>query len=138
MREFKLNRVDAWIIENKHAMECRKLKDNYSSSLKSMSNTISSFLIILTMTHMMEFVSSAASVFITWDVICILVTSTFFFNQHMVRQYIHLYRPMRWQGSNVDGSWMFRHPRVLQCLFFSCESLPEGRNSIHCTIYSAI
>jgi len=40
MREFKLNRVDAWIIENKHAMECKKLKDNYSSILNSMSKTL--------------------------------------------------------------------------------------------------
>ena len=60
MRKFKLNRVDAWIILCKHVVE-----DNYSSSLKSMSMTISPFLIILTMTHNMEFVSSAASVSIT-------------------------------------------------------------------------
>ena len=65
MRKFKLNEMDAWIIPSKHAVECKKLKDNYSSSLKSMSKTISPFLIILTMTHMIEFVSSAASVFIT-------------------------------------------------------------------------
>jgi hypothetical protein len=39
----------------------QKLKDNYSSILNSMSKTFSPFLIILTMTHMMEFVSSAAS-----------------------------------------------------------------------------
>jgi hypothetical protein len=43
----------------------KKLKDNYSLSLKSMSKTISHFLIVLTMTHMMEFVSSAASVSVT-------------------------------------------------------------------------
>ena len=43
----------------------QKLKDNYSSSLKSMSKTISPFLIMLTMTHKMEFVSSAASVSVT-------------------------------------------------------------------------
>ena len=42
----------------------QKLKDNYPLSLKFMSKTISPFLIIPTMTHMMEFVSSAASVFI--------------------------------------------------------------------------
>ena len=65
IEKFKLNGVDAWIIESKHAMECKKLKDNYSSSLKCMSKTISLFLIILTMTHKMEFVSSAASVFVT-------------------------------------------------------------------------
>ena len=65
MREFKLNRVNAWIIPSKHAVECKKLKDNYLSSLKSMSKTFSPFLIILTMTHKMEFMSSAASVFIT-------------------------------------------------------------------------
>ena len=33
MRKFKLNVVDAWIIQSKHAVECRRLKDNYSSSL---------------------------------------------------------------------------------------------------------
>jgi hypothetical protein len=49
----------------KHAMECKMLKDNYSSSLKSISKTISPFLIIFTMTHMIEFVSSAASIFVT-------------------------------------------------------------------------
>ena len=38
----------------------------------------------------MEFVSSAASVFVTWDVIWILVTSTFFSNLHMVREYIYM------------------------------------------------
>ena len=43
----------------------QKLKDNYSLSLKSMSKTISPFLIILTMTHMMEFMSSAASALVT-------------------------------------------------------------------------
>ena len=60
MREFKLNRVNAWIIQGKHVVE-----DNYSSSLKSMSMTISPFFVILNMTHKMEFVSSAASVFVT-------------------------------------------------------------------------
>ena len=65
MRKFKPNGVDAWIIQSKHAMECNKLKDNYSSSLKSMGKTISPFFIILTMTHMMEFVSSATSLFVT-------------------------------------------------------------------------
>jgi hypothetical protein len=42
-----------------------KLKDNYSLSLKSISKNISLFLIVLTMTHMMEFVSSAASISVT-------------------------------------------------------------------------
>jgi hypothetical protein len=41
------------------------LKDNYSSSLKSMSKTISPFLIILTMTHMMKFMSGATFVSVT-------------------------------------------------------------------------
>ena len=68
----------------------QNLKDNYSSSLKSMSKTITPFSIILTMTHMIEFVSSAASVFVTWDVIWILMTSTFFSNLHMVREYIYM------------------------------------------------
>ena len=74
---FKLNRVDVWIIPSKYTVEFKKLKDNYSSSLESMSKTFSHFLIILTMTHMMKFVSSAASVFVTWDVNWILVASTF-------------------------------------------------------------
>jgi hypothetical protein len=65
MREFKLNEMDAWITPSQHAMECKKLKDNYSLSLKSMNMTILPFLIILTMTHMIKFVSSAASVFVT-------------------------------------------------------------------------
>jgi hypothetical protein len=43
----------------------RFLKDSYSSSLKSMSKTISPFLIILALTHMMEFVSGAAFVSVT-------------------------------------------------------------------------
>ena len=75
----------------------KSLKDNYSLNFKSMSKTISPFLIILTMTHMMEFVSSAVSVFVTWDVICILVTSTFFSNLHMVREYIYVYTNL-WDG----------------------------------------
>ena len=62
-RKSKLNGVDAWIIQSKHAMECKTLKHNYLSSLKSMSKTISPFLIMLTMTHM--FVSSAAFVSVT-------------------------------------------------------------------------
>jgi hypothetical protein len=43
----------------------QKLKDNYSLSLKSMRKTISHFMIVLTMTHMMEFMSSATSVSVT-------------------------------------------------------------------------
>ena len=89
--------MDAWIIQSKHAMEYNKLKDNYSSNLKSMSKTISPFLIKLTMTHKMEFVSSAAFVFVTWDVIWILVTLTFFSNLHMVREYIYVYTNL-WDG----------------------------------------
>ena len=54
MRKFKPNGVEAWIIQSKHAMKCNKLKDNYSSNLKSMSKTISPFLIKLTMTHKIE------------------------------------------------------------------------------------
>ena len=78
-------------------MECKMSKDNYSSSLKSMSKTISPFLIILTMTHMMEFVSSAAYVFITWDVIWILVTSTFSPRYTWLEQYIYVYTNL-WDG----------------------------------------
>ena len=63
----------------------KSLKDNYSLNFKSMSKTISPFLIILTMTHMMEFMSSATSTSVTWDMIWILVTLTFFSNLHMVR-----------------------------------------------------
>jgi hypothetical protein len=55
MNHFKVNMQ--WYTKN--------LKDNYSLSLKSISMTISPFLIILTMTHMMEFMSSAASIFVT-------------------------------------------------------------------------
>jgi hypothetical protein len=78
-----------------------------------MSKTISSFLITLTMTQKMEFVSSAASMFITWDVIWILMTTTFSPNHTWLEQYIYIciHKPVRWQGSRVDGSWMFRHPR---------------------------
>ena len=91
MRKFNLNGMDAWIIQSKHAMECNESKDNYSSNLKSMSKTISPFLIKLTMTHEMEFVSRAAFVSITWDVIWILMMLTFFSNLHMVREYIYFY-----------------------------------------------
>ena len=65
MEKFKLIRMDAWIIQNKHAMEHKSLKDNYSLNFKSMSKTISPFLIILTMTHKMEFMGSAAFVSVT-------------------------------------------------------------------------
>ena len=63
--KFKINGVDAWIIQSKHAMEYKKLKDNCSSNVMSLSKTISTFLIKLTMTHKMEFVSSAAFVSVT-------------------------------------------------------------------------
>jgi len=111
MRKFKLNGVDAWIIQSKHAMECNKLKDNYSSNLKSMSMTISPFLIKLTMTHKIEFVSSAAFVSVTWDVIWIFVTLTFFSHQHMVREYIYVYTNL-WdcRVPVLMDLWMFRHP----------------------------
>ena len=45
MRKHKLNRMDAWIIPSKHVVEHKKLKDNYSLSLKSMSITISPFFV---------------------------------------------------------------------------------------------
>ena len=90
MRKFKLNEMDAWIIWSKHALECKKLVDNYSSNLKSMSKTTSPFLIKLTMTHKMEFVNSATFVSITWDVIWIIVMLTFFSNLHMVREYTYM------------------------------------------------
>jgi hypothetical protein len=59
--------VDAWIIQSKHAMEYKKLKDNYSSSLKSMSKTISPFFYQTYHDSQfeIEFMSSAASMFIT-------------------------------------------------------------------------
>jgi hypothetical protein len=88
----------------------QKLKDNYSSSLKSMSKTISPSLIILTMIHNLGFVSSATSIFVTLDVIWILVTMTFSPIYTWLEQYICIHKPVRWQGSRVDGSWMFRHP----------------------------
>jgi hypothetical protein len=97
MREFKLNGVHAWIIQSK---QCKISKDNYLSSLKSTSKTISPFLIILTMTHMMEFVSGAAFVSLTWDVIWNLVTTTFLSNLHMVRM---IY--MSIQTCEMAGFW---------------------------------
>jgi hypothetical protein len=51
--------------------------------------TFSPFLVILTMTHKMEFVSSATSMFITCDVIWIVVATSFFSNLHMVRIYMY-------------------------------------------------
>ena len=51
IRKCKLNGMDAWIIQSKHVVECKNFKDNYSSNLKSMSKTMSSFLIKLAMTH---------------------------------------------------------------------------------------
>ena len=65
MKKHKLNGLDASITQSKYAVVCKNSKDNYSSSLMCMRKTISPFLIILTMTHMMEFVSSAASVSVT-------------------------------------------------------------------------
>ena len=117
----------------------QKLRDNYLSSLKSMSKTILTFLIILTMTHKMKFVSSAASVSITWDVILVLVTTTFFSNLHMVREYIYVYTNL-WDGrvQELMDLWMFRHPGVLQCLFFPYGSLSKGQNGICCPVYSTI
>jgi hypothetical protein len=75
-------------------------------------------LIILTMTRIMEFMSSAAFISVTWDVIWNLMTMTFLSNLHMVRMiYMCLYKPIRWQGSDVNGSWIFRLPRVLLFLW---------------------
>ena len=134
MRKFKLNRVDAWIIQSKHAVE-----DNYLSSLKSMSMTISPFLIILTMTHKMEFVSSATSMFVTWDVNWILVTATSFLqSRHGLEKYIYLYNTCEmtrfqcWWIMNVQAPW------VLQCFLFSCGNSPKGCNDIWCPIFSTI
>jgi hypothetical protein len=45
----------------------------------------------------MEFVSGAAFVPVTWDVIWILMTLTFFSNLHMVREYIYVYTNL-WNG----------------------------------------
>ena len=132
---FKLNGMDAWIIPSKHAVECKKLKDNYSSSLKYMSKTFSPFLIILTMTYMMEFMSSAASIFVTWDVIWILVTSTFFSNLHMVRiiymciQTCEMAGFQCWWILNVQAPW-----GSLMFLFFSCGCLPKGQNGVCCPV----
>jgi hypothetical protein len=111
----------------------QKLKDNYSSSLKSMRKTISPSLIILTMIHNLGFVSSAASIFVTLDVIWILVMMTFSPIYIWLEQYIYMYTQtcemvgfQSWWIMNVQAPW------VLQCfyhLFFSCGSLPEGRNN---------
>jgi hypothetical protein len=134
MREFKLNGMDAWIIPSKHVVKYKMWKDNYSLSLKSMSMTISPFLIIFTMTHMMELVSSAASVSITWDMISILVTLTFS-PIYTWLENIYVYANL-WDGrvlvlmdlecSGTLGSSMY--------FFFSCGSLPEGRNDICCHV----
>jgi hypothetical protein len=62
-----------------------------------MSKTISPFLIILTMSHMMESVSSVASIFITWDVIWILVTTTFSPTYTWLEQCIYICTN-RWDG----------------------------------------
>ena len=110
-------------------------KDNYSLSLKSMSMSISPFLIILTMTHMMEFVSSITSVFITWDVIWILVTSTFFSNLHMIR-IIYIYMFIQtceiagfqcWWILNVQAPW------VLQCFLWKLAKRSK-RHLLSCLI----
>jgi hypothetical protein len=55
-----------------------------------MSKSISPFLIKLTMTHKMKFVSSATFGFVTWDMIWILMTLTFFSNVHMVGEYTYM------------------------------------------------
>ena len=96
----------------------KSLKDNYSLNFKSMSKTISPFLIILTMTRVMEFVSSAASVFVTWDVIWILVTTTFFSNLHLVREFIYVYTNL-WDG-NVSVLMDLEHSGTLR--FFNVSS----------------
>jgi hypothetical protein len=115
-------------------MVCKILKDNYSSSLKSMSKTASPFLIILTITHIMEFVTGVAFVSVTWDVIWNLVTMTFLFNLHMVRMiYMCLYKPVRWQGSSIDGSWIFRHPGVL--LFLWKFARRSKQHMLSCLLY---
>ena len=116
----------------------QKTKHNYLSSLKSMSMTILPFLIILTMTHKMEFVSSAVSVFATWDVIWILVTSTFFSNLHLVRiiymcmQTCEMVGFQCWWILNVQAPW------VLQCFFFSCRNSLKGQKGFCCPIFSTI
>ena len=136
MREFKLNGMDAWIIPSKHEVECQKLKDNYSLSLKSMNKTISPFLVKLTMTYKIKF----ASVFVTWDVIWILVSSTFFSNLHMVRIiYIYIYVYTNMWDDKVPVLMDLECSGTLGSLMsFSCGSLLEGRNSICCPVYVII
>ena len=138
MRKFKLNGVDAWIIQSKHAMECNKLKDNYSSNLKSMSKTISPFLIKLTMTHKIEFVSSAAFVSVTSDVIWILVTSIFFSNLHMVRIIYMCMQPCKMEAFQCWWILNVRAPWVLQCFFFSCGNSLKGQNNFCYPVFSTI
>ena len=130
--------MDAWIIQSKHAMESNKLKDNYSSNLKSMSKTISPFLIKLTMTHKMEFVSSAAFVSVTWDVIWILVMLTFFLNLHMVREYTYM-SIQTYEMAGFQCWWILnaQAPWVLQ-YFFSCGRLPKGQNGFCCPVFFTI
>jgi hypothetical protein len=99
-------------------MECNKLKDNYSLSLKSISMTISPFLIILTMTHIMKLVSSAAFVSITWNVIWILVMLTFLSNLNMVRIYMSIWT---YKMAGFQYWWIFECSGTLG--FFNGSSL---------------
>ena len=118
----------------------QKLEDNYSSSLKSMSKTISPFLIILTMTH--NGICELCSVFVChtgWDLnTC---DGDLFSNQHMVRiRYIWKYKPVRCRVpmlvdhgcSSTLGSSLFLSSS------FSCWNLPKSHKGVCCPVFSTI
>jgi hypothetical protein len=108
----------------------QKFTDKYSLSLKSLCKTISPFLTYLPWLTWWNL----------WVVQCLYSSLEMWFEflWHWLFSpiytwlYICLHKPMRWQGSNVDGSWMFKHPRVLQCL--SCGSSPKSQNDICCPV----
>jgi hypothetical protein len=131
-------------------MVCNILKDNYSSSLKSMSKTISPLLIILNMTHIIEFVSGTTFVFVTWDVIWNLMMMTFLSNLHMARIiyiYIYIYICvcvcvcLCVCVCVYTNLWDGKVPMLMDLessgklgFFFSCESLLEGQNDVYCPV----
>jgi hypothetical protein len=137
IRKFNLNRMNTWIIQSKHVMGCKNLKDNYSSSLKSMSKTISPFLIILTMTmtHMMAFVSSIYIRHLRCDLNS--CDDDLFFNLHMVRK-IYIYNTCGMAGFQCWWIMNVQAPWVLQCFFFSCGNSSKGHNGVCCPVFSTI
>jgi hypothetical protein len=111
-------------------------KNNYSLSLKSMGKTISPFLIILIMTHNIEFVSRATSLFVTWNVIWILVTTTFspiYTHTHTHTQTCEMTGFQSWWIINVHTPW------VIQCfshLFLWKFAERSKRHLMSCLFYN--